>query len=105
MIDRRTMLGSSAAFMAATGLLRAQPQGRPARIAYLSTRPGPNEFEQAFERGLREHGWAPGAQLVLDYRFAGFDAERETAHVVAMMASRPDVIVVADNLIGRAARS
>ena len=105
MIDRRTILGGTAACMAAAGPLRAQPQARMPRIGYLSARPGPNEFEQAFERGLREHGWAPGAQLVLDYRFAGFDAERETAHVAAMMASRPDVIVVADNLIGRAARS
>ena len=105
MIDRRTMLGGAAAFMAATGPQRAQPQGRPPRIAYLSLRPGPNEFEQAFERGLRERGWVPGAQVMLDYWFAGFDAERENANIAAMMASKPDVIVVAEGQLGRPVRS
>ena len=105
MIDRRTMLGGTAAFLAATAPVRAQPQARMPRIAYLSARPGPNEFEQAFERGLRERGWVPGTTLALDYWFAGFDAERESANLAAMMASRPDVVVVPDGPIARSARS
>lgn len=105
MIDRRTMLRGAAAFMAASGPQRAQPQGRPLRIAYLSLRPGPNEFEQAFERGLRERGWVPGVQVMLDYWFTGFDAERESANIAAMMASKPDVIVVAEGQLARPVRN
>ena len=105
MIDRRTMLRGTAAFIATTGLQRALAQGRPPRIAYLSLRFGPNEFEQAFERGLRERGWVLGANVVIDYGFAGFDVERENANVAALTASKPDVIVMADGLVGRSWRS
>ncbi len=105
MIDRRTMLRGTAAFLAATGPQRAQPQGRPPRIAYLSLRPGPNEFEQAFERGLRERGWVLGTNVVIDYGFAGFDVERENANVAALTASKPDVIVVAEGQLVRSVRS
>ena len=105
MIDRRTMLHGTAAFMAATAAHRAQPQGRPPRIAYLSARPGPNEFELAFERGLRERGWILGTNVVIDYAFSGFDIERENANVAALTASKPDVIVLGDSLFGRPVRS
>ena len=106
MIDRRLLLSGAAAGLLPTAPpLRAQPAGRPARIGYLSSRPGPNEFEQAFERGLRERGLSPGSQVVIDYRFAGFDAERENTNIAAMLASRPDVIVVTDGLVTRSPRS
>ena len=106
MIDRRTLLrGSGAALLPAAGLPRAQPQSRPMHIEYLSARFGPNEFEQAFERGLRERGLVAGTQVVIDYRFAGGDAERENANIAALVASKPDVVVLADGLITRPARS
>ena len=105
MINRRTLLGGTAVFMAAAGPLRAQPQGRIPRIGYLSSRPGPNEFEQAFERGLRERGWAPGMQVALDYWFANGDAERENANLAALITSRPDVVLLADRLVGPTLRS
>ena len=106
MIDRRTLLqGTFAAMVATPELLRAQPLGRPMRIAYLSSRSGPNEFEQAFERGLRERGLTASANVSVDYRFSGFDAERENANIAAMVASKPDVVVLGDALITRPARA
>ena len=105
MIDRRTILGGTAACIAAAGPLRAQPQARMPRIGYLSARPGPNEFEQAFERGLRERGWVPGVQVALDHWFANGDAERESANLAALIASRPDVVLLADRLVGRTLRT
>ena len=55
MIDRRSMLsGVAASCLCAWGSAQAQPKGRPARIAYISERGGPNEFEQAFLRGLTD---------------------------------------------------
>ncbi len=106
MMDRRTLMsGTGAALLSAVGTLRAQTPSRTQRIAYLSLRPGPNEFEQAFDRGLRERGWIAGTNVVIDYRFAGFDLERENANVAALAASKPDLIVVADRLLGRLVQS
>ena len=98
MIDRRTLLHAAvAAFMAAPAPSTAQPQGRPARIGYLSFRPGPNEFEQAFLRGLRERGWVEGQNLVIDFRWAAFDRERVQPMVTELLALQPALMVVADS--------
>lgn len=97
MIDRRTLLhAAGAAFMAAPAPSTAQPQGRPARIGYISFRPGPNEFEQAFLRGLRERGWVEGQNLVVDFRWAAFDRERVQPMVTELLALQPALMVVAD---------
>ncbi len=48
--------------IAATLPMRAQ---RPARIGYMSARRGPNEFEQAFMRGMLERGTAHALRLRL----------------------------------------
>ena len=97
MIDRRTLLGgASAAIISAMAPFRAQAQGRPARIGYISSRPGPNEFEQAFQRGLRERGWVEGQNLVVDFRWAAFDAQRTSAMVAELLALQPTLMVVAD---------
>ena len=95
MMDRRTLL-LGAAFVAAIALQRARAQARPARIGYLSFRTGPNEFEQAFLRGLRERGWVEGQNLVVDFRWAAFDRERIQPMVTELLALQPALIVVAD---------
>jgi len=97
MIDRRTLLrGASAATVPALAPYRAQAQGRPPRIGYISFRPGPNEFEQAFLRGLRERGWVEGQNLVVDFRWAAFDAQRVPALAAELLALQPALMVVAD---------
>ena len=76
MTDRRTFLrGAGAAFVPAIAPGLAQPQGRPARIGYISFRPGPNEFEQSFVRGLRERGWVERQNLAIDFRSGGVRRE------------------------------
>ncbi|MBC5764574.1 ABC transporter substrate-binding protein [Ramlibacter albus] len=102
MLRRRTLVrATGAALLPAAALLHAQAQGRPMRVSYHSVRITPNEFEQAFERGMRERGWVPGSNLLLDYRFAGFDADREAALVTAALQSKPDLFVVADAMLSR----
>lgn len=106
MIDRRRMVirGVSAAWVAASGWLPVRAQRRPKRIAYLSAKPAPNEFEQAFERGLRERGYLPGGNLIIDYWFGAFDPARETANLKSALASQADVFVVGDALLTRGPR-
>jgi putative ABC transport system substrate-binding protein len=74
----------------------AQRTSRAARVAYFSFRPGPNEFEQAFIRGLRELGWIDGANVVIDFRWFAFDERRRDAMVPEAMALQPDVVVIPD---------
>jgi hypothetical protein len=81
--------GQQAGFTPGVCSMPAQSQGRPMRVAYFSVRPGPNEFERAFERGLRERGLPIGGSVIVDYRFAGFDADRENANIAAALATRP----------------
>jgi len=90
MMDRRTLLrGAGAAFVPALAPCRAQAQGRPARIGYISFRPGPNEFEQSFVRGLRERGWVEGQNLAIDFRWAAFDQQRVSPLVTELLAANP----------------
>jgi putative ABC transport system substrate-binding protein len=97
MIDRRTVLcgsGVALAFLAGAG--RAQSPGKPWRVAYLSFRRGPNEFEEAFQRGLRERGLIEGSNLLVDYRWAGHDLERHRANVAEALALQPTLAVIVD---------
>lgn len=97
MTDRRTFLrGGGAAVVAALPSGLAQSQGRTARIGYLSLRAGPNEFEQAFLRGLRERGWVEGQNLVIDYRWAASERSRARSMVTELLALQPALMVAAD---------
>jgi putative ABC transport system substrate-binding protein len=104
MIDRRTLLRRAAAFVPAACEVRAIAQVRQARIGYLSSRIVPNEFEQAFERGLRERGLVPGKEVIVDYRFSAGEAERESSNIAALAAAKPDVVMLADSLVTGSAR-
>lgn len=94
MKQRRAILGMAAAGCAWP--LIAWPQARPPRIGYISFRPGPNEFEEAFLRGLRERSWVDGQNLVVDFRWAAFDRQRVQPIVTELLALQPALIVVAD---------
>jgi putative tryptophan/tyrosine transport system substrate-binding protein len=97
MTDRRTFLrGAGAALAPAIAPGLAQPQGRPARIGYISLRPGPNEFDQAFVRGLRERGWVEGQNLAIDFRWAAFDRNRVQPMVAELLALQPALMLCAD---------
>jgi putative ABC transport system substrate-binding protein len=66
------------------------------RIAYLSRRSGPNEFEQSFLRGLREQGMVEGTHFVVDFRWAADDNQRMEAMAAELLALRPDVALASD---------
>ena len=97
MTDRRTFLrGAGAALVPALAPGLALAQGRTARIGYISFRPGPNEFDQAFAGGMRERGWLEGQNLTVDYRWAAFDRDRILPLVNELLARQPALMVCAD---------
>src|SRR5258708_24331712 len=51
-----------------------------------------------FEQTLRHLGWAVGANLLIDYRLAGGDAESIRRDAAELVALQPDVIVTAGAL-------
>lgn len=97
MTDRRSFLrGAGAALVPALAPDLVQAQGRPGRIGYISFRPGPNEFDQAFVRGMRECGWLEGQNLTIDFRWAAFDRDRMQPLVNELLALQPALMVCAD---------
>ena len=74
----------------------AQQSTRNPRIAVLS--PGaanelPSIQREPFERGLRELGWAPGSNVLIDYRYAEGNAPKLVEMAQNIVRSGVDVIV------------
>jgi putative ABC transport system substrate-binding protein len=86
-MKRRVALGS---LLAAAMPVWAQT---PARIGYISRRSGPNEFEQAFLRGMRERGLVEGRDFVIEYKWANGDAQRLKSMAAELADWRPKVLV------------
>jgi putative tryptophan/tyrosine transport system substrate-binding protein len=63
--------------------------------------PGDPEVEArkpVFEQSLRQLGWTVGANLSIEYRLAGGDAESIRRHAAELVALAPDVIVTTGGL-------
>ena len=81
---------------------RAQQTERVRRIGMLLPLPAGDAEAEArkpvFEQAMRQFGWTPGANLLIDYRLSGGDIgtiRRQTAELVALA---PDVIVTFGSL-------
>lgn len=70
-----------------------------ARIGYLtiSPRAAQTHLVEAFERGLSEHGYAVGRDVVIEYRFADGNPERLRALAEDLVKAKVDVIVTGVN--------
>ena len=71
----------------------AQEQARIPRIGYLSPRPGPSPFDEAFGRGLRELGYVEGKNIIIDYRYAGWAWDRLPALAAELIRGKVDILV------------
>lgn len=86
----------------------AQQAGKLARIGVLhpgSAKEGPSVQREPFERGLRELGWIPGSNVVIDYRYADGDAAKLPQLAAELVRSKADVIVARGVPAIRAARN
>jgi putative ABC transport system substrate-binding protein len=72
----------------------ALPQSIP-RIAFVSTngRADSPEPREAFLQGLREHGYAEGSTITIEWRFAERKTERLPGMAAEIVASKPRLIV------------
>lgn len=87
---------------------RAQPTGMVARVGVLhagSPKETPAVQREPFERGLREIGWVPGSNVLIDYRYADGDAAKLPQLAAELVRSGIDVIVARGGLAIRAART
>lgn len=72
----------------------AQQPGRVYRIGWLGSAPAPAHIIAAFEQGLRDHGYEPGRNAMLEFRFADGRSERVPDLARELVRSNVDVIVV-----------
>src|SRR5215467_7283815 len=94
-----TLLGGAAAWPLTA---RGQQGERTRRVGVLMPfSAGDPEVEArkpGFEQTLRQLGWTVGANLLIDYRFAGGSAESIRRQAAELVALAPDVIVTAGAL-------
>src|SRR5215472_1742048 len=94
----------SAVLLALSAFAHAQ-QPTP-RIGYLgATSPSANsERIDAFQQGLREHGYENGKNIILEYKFAEGNADRLRELASELVNLKVDVIVTAGPEVTRAAK-
>ena len=101
MVDRRTFLSALTGGLLATPLTaEAQPAGKVWRIGIIAINPRSAPFVQAFERRLRELGWADGQNLVIVFRSPrrpqdaaamAVDLVRENVDVIVASGPKPNL--------------
>jgi putative ABC transport system substrate-binding protein len=102
-----TLLGGAAA--ARPLAARAQQPLRMRRIGVLigrgETDPDGQEWAASFERGLKELGWIPGQNALIDYRWQTSDSRQRAAFASEIVALRPDILVASTTQYLVAARN
>jgi putative ABC transport system substrate-binding protein len=93
--DFITLLGGGAA-IAWPLALQAQQGDRVRRIGVLQaigeSDPEAQLRKMAFVGGLQKFGWTEGTNVMIDYRWAGGDADRIRLYATELTGMRPDVI-------------
>ena len=86
------LLGIAALHYPAT--VWAQSQMR--RIGYLMDRTGPGgPFEEGFLRGLQEHGYVPGKNIAIEFRWTDGKTEKLAALARELIDLKVELIVLA----------
>jgi putative ABC transport system substrate-binding protein len=83
----------------------AQPGVRPVRIAYLTgySAEVDKPLMAAFRRGLSEHGYIEGRNLIIDARYAAGEVDTFPAMAQQLAVLKPDLFVVLGDHATRAA--
>lgn len=105
--QRRKFLLAAGALLTAPLAADAQQAGKIPRVAVLhpgSSKEAPAVQREPFERGLRELGWVPGSNVLIDYRYAEGDSPRLAELALDLVRSKVDVIVARSPAAIHAAR-
>ena len=101
-MDRRTACAALGALAAGVPSLGRAQARKPLHLAYLSSdAPDASTALANFTRGLAERGYAEGRSVRID-KYWGYDSvDRTMAHVPAIVASRPDIVVAIGGQVAR----
>jgi putative tryptophan/tyrosine transport system substrate-binding protein len=106
-VDRRGFIGTVAGGLVAVPFTaKAQTGAKPPRIGYLIA----GSFEsrdsrpEDLRRGLREHGYVEGQNIIIEYRAAEGRLERLPDLATELVRLKVDVIVAASTPVARAVR-
>lgn len=107
MTTRRAFLTGTLGVFTAPLTAAAQPAGKVYRIGYLGqTNPVVARAAlDALRKGLREHGWVEGRNLVIEFRWAEGRLDRLPAFAAELVALQVDLIVAGSDPPTLAARS
>jgi len=103
MTDRRAFIATLLGALAAPAL-RAQPNRPPVRLGFLRVVAPSKVLVDAFEQGLRDHGYVPGRDVVIDYRSADGREDQLARLAKELVEGKVAVLIVAGNQAVRAAR-
>jgi len=104
---RRAFLVAAIACLGAPFSAAAQPAKGVRRVGVLhsgSSREASSIQREPFERGLRELGWQPGKDLLIDYRYAEGDSVRLPQLARELAGAGAEVIIARGNAAVDAAR-
>lgn len=71
----------------------AQQPGKVPRIGVVLAGSAPNPFADALRRGLAEHGWVEGRNILVDYRYAEGQSARYPSFVAELIGLKVDLLV------------
>lgn len=102
-IRRRRILAAAGVLLAAPQLAYAQRATKIFRVGVLipTTPAAAATVIKAFEQGLREHGYVPGRNIVVTYRYSDGLDERISHLAAELVHSEPDVILTTTDPVVR----
>jgi putative ABC transport system substrate-binding protein len=72
---------------------RAQRPGKVSFVGYVSPFAGPSFLDEAFEDGLKQHGWVKGRNIRIEYRYASGRQDTFSPLVSEVLALGVDALV------------
>ena len=104
-MDRRVFVGRIAGSLLGVALAAVAQSTRIPRVGFLRTDRPPQAYIDAFEQGLRERGYTPGKNILIEYRL-GDGTTAETVRLARELVDlKVDVIVAGGGRATQAAQS
>jgi ABC-type uncharacterized transport system substrate-binding protein len=103
-IDRRTFVISGLLGALSAPSLCAQQARLRVQLGFLRIVAPPKDYIDALEQGLRDHGYVPGRDVVIEYRFAEGREDQLDGLARELVERNVAIIIVAGNQAADAAR-
>ena len=99
-MDRRAFVITALGVLGAS-VLRAQPARPPVQLGFLRIVAPPKDYIDALEQGLRDRGYVPGRDVVIEYRFAEGREDQLDGLAKQLVERKVAIIIVAGNQAAR----